>query len=72
MLLIKLYQKTFSLDHGFLKGLFPFGFCKFNPSCSEYAYQSVEKHGVVFGVIKTVGRILRCNPWNKGGHDPVE
>ena len=72
MFLILFYQKTFSLDHGFLKNLFPFGFCRFKPSCSEYAYASIEKYGVIIGLIKSVWRILRCNPWSKGGHDPVK
>ena len=72
MLLICFYQKTFSLDHGFLKNLFPFGFCRFNPSCSEYAYKSIKKYGVIIGLMKSIWRILRCNPWNKGGHDPVK
>ena len=72
MLVILFYQKTFSLDHGVLKGLFPFGFCRFKPSCSQYAYESVKKHGVVIGLAKALGRVFRCNPWNKGGYDPVE
>lgn len=46
--------------------------CRFYPSCSEYAIESVEKHGVLFGVIKSVWRILRCNPFSKGGYDPVK
>ena len=72
MLLIVFYQKTFSLDHGVLKDLFPFGFCKFSPSCSQYAYKSIEKHGVIIGLIKSIWRIFRCNPWSKGGHDPAK
>lgn len=69
--LIKIYQKTLSFDHGLMKIFYPHGFCRFNPTCSEYAVQALKKHGLVEGGLKAVGRILRCNPWNKGGHDPV-
>jgi len=70
-LLIKGYQKTFSPDHGFFKRMFPFGYCKFTPSCSQYAYEAVKKHGVIRGGIKAFWRVLRCNPFSKGGHDPA-
>ena len=69
--LIKLYQRTLSPDHGWLKRFYPHGFCRFHPSCSQYAYEAVEKHGVVKGSLKTVWRVLRCNPFNKGGVDRV-
>lgn len=68
---IRFYQKWLSLDQGFLKFL-GFHICKFSPTCSEYMYQSVEKHGVLRGGIKGIYRILRCNPFNKGGYDPVK
>jgi putative membrane protein insertion efficiency factor len=69
--LIRFYQKTLSFDHGWLKGLYPHGYCRFHPTCSEYAIQAIEKHGAVKGSMKAAWRILRCNPWNKGGFDPV-
>lgn len=68
---IRYYQRTFSLDHGPMKFLYPNGFCKYYPSCSEYGYQAFDKRGVVIGFILTTWRILRCNPWTKGGADPV-
>jgi putative membrane protein insertion efficiency factor len=67
--LIRLYQKTLSPDHGFLKALFPHGYCKYSPSCSEYTRLAIEKHGVFFGSLKGFWRILRCNPWSRGGID---
>ncbi|MFH1029808.1 MAG: membrane protein insertion efficiency factor YidD [bacterium] len=70
--LIKIYQKTLSFDHGIFKYLFPHGYCKFHPTCSEYAYQAIEKYGVIKGGLKSLWRVLRCNPWNKGGYDPVK
>jgi hypothetical protein len=69
--LIRFYQKTFSPDHGPFSILHPFGYCKFKPTCSEYAYQAVEKYGLLKGGIKALWRILRCHPWSKGGWDPV-
>jgi len=69
---ITVYQKTLSLDHGFL-GKFTGNrsFCKYHPSCSEYSKQAVEKHGLVIGGLKACWRILRCNPFSKGGIDEV-
>jgi hypothetical protein len=70
--LIKFYQKTLSFDHGPMKEAFPHGFCRFTPTCSQYGAEAIMKHGVVKGGIMTMWRILRCNPWNKGGYDPVK
>ena len=69
LFLIRLYQKTFSPDHGFPRAVFPYGYCKFHPSCSEYSRQVIKKRGLVIGLLKTGWRILRCNPWSKGGID---
>jgi uncharacterized protein len=69
--LIRLYQRTFSFDHGFLKIYYPHGFCRFKPTCSEYAISAIEKYGFIKGGLRASWRILRCNPWNKGGYDPV-
>lgn len=46
--------------------------CRFYPTCSEYAVTAVEKYGVLKGSIKSIYRIIRCNPFNKGGYDPVK
>ncbi|MCG2690951.1 membrane protein insertion efficiency factor YidD [Candidatus Parcubacteria bacterium] len=70
--ILKLYQRTLSFDHGFFKALFPYGYCRFRPTCSEYAIKAVEKYGVVKGGAKALWRVTRCNPWNKGGWDPVK
>lgn len=70
--LIKLYQVTLSPDHqGLLKFFYPHGYCRFIPSCSEYSKQAFGKYGFFKGLFKSFWRILRCNPWNKGGHDPI-
>lgn len=70
IILIGLYQKLFSPDHSFwAKYAYPKGFCRFDPTCSEYGKQAIKKYGLLKGGIKTSWRILRCNPWSKGGED---
>lgn len=69
--LIKLYQKTISPDHGFFKFMNPHGYCRFNPTCSQYAIDAIRKYGIIKAGPKIIWRILRCNPWNKGGNDPA-
>lgn len=70
--MIRLYQKTISFDHGILKRLYPNGFCRFYPSCSEYAAQAIHKKGLTRGTALIGYRLLRCNPWSKGGVDEVK
>lgn len=60
--LIKLYQKLPIGTHGL---------CKFYPTCSQYGIEAIETHGALKGSYLTLKRILRCNPFNKGGFDPV-
>lgn len=45
--------------------------CRFYPSCSHYGYQAVFKHGAIKGSFMAAWRVLRCNPFNEGGYDPV-
>ncbi|MFH1375901.1 MAG: membrane protein insertion efficiency factor YidD [Patescibacteria group bacterium] len=67
--LVWLYQRTLSPDHSWLKVLFPHGCCRFQPTCSEYAKGALRKYGVARALPKIVWRVLRCNPWGKGGID---
>ena len=62
--LIRLYQMTISK-------MLPANTCRFYPSCSHYAYQAIYKYGALRGVPMAVWRVLRCNPFNPGGFDPV-
>ncbi len=60
---VKVYQKCIS-------PLFPPS-CRYYPTCSHYAIQSLEKYGPIKGSFLTIRRILRCHPFHKGGYDPV-
>jgi len=70
LLAIKLYQKTISPDHGVFSGGKQRA-CRFYPTCSQYTYEAIESRGIIRGVGLGLWRILRCNPFSKGGHDPV-
>lgn len=73
--IIRFYQKSFSFDYGLLGKLFPnTRVCRFSPSCSQYTYESVKKHGVWRGMFLGVKRIIRCNTLLTpvtGTYDPV-
>ncbi|WP_078687317.1 MULTISPECIES: membrane protein insertion efficiency factor YidD [Atopobiaceae] len=63
LLLIKGYKK-------YLSPLFPPS-CIYEPTCSQYALEAIEKHGALKGSWLAFRRIIRCNPFHKGGYDPV-
>jgi putative membrane protein insertion efficiency factor len=63
--LIRLYQMTLSRS-------MPPNSCRFYPTCSHYGYQAIYKYGVIKGSIMATWRVLRCNPFNPGGFDPVK
>lgn len=46
--------------------------CKYYPTCSEYTKEAIEKYGAVKGIFLGIIRILKCNPFSKGGYDPVK
>lgn len=48
-----------------------YGCCKYIPTCSQYAIEALEKHGAIKGSLLAAWRILRCNPFSRGGYDPV-
>lgn len=70
--MIVLYQHTLSPDHGWASQFFQYRVCRFHPTCSEYGYQAIGKYGVIRGGFMAAWRVVRCNPWNKGGYDPVK
>ena len=65
--LIEFYQKNIStfLENRNIK-------CKYYPTCSEYTKQAIKKYGVLKGVLLGTIRILKCNPFSKGGYDPLK
>jgi len=64
LVLIRFYQKIIS-------PALPDNTCKFYPTCSHFGYQAVQKYGAIKGTFMAIYRILRCNPFNPGGYDPV-
>ena len=65
--IIKWYQKNISLwlESKHIR-------CKFYPTCSEYTKQAIEKYGALKGCLLGTKRILKCNPFSKGGYDPLK
>lgn len=61
--LIKLYQKIPGKFHSS---------CKFYPSCSNYTKEAIEEYGALKGTFLGIKRIIRCNPFSKGGYDPLK
>ena len=64
VLLLRVYQRWISPAFG--------PRCRYYPSCSEYAVQAVERFGILRGLVLAGWRLLRCNPWSRGGFDPVD
>lgn len=63
LLFIKIYQRLIS-------PMLP-RTCRFYPTCSQYAYTAIQRFGMIKGIKYSLKRILRCNPFNDGGYDPV-
>ena len=64
LIIIKVYQKLIS-------PMFPPS-CRFYPTCSEYSYESIERHGIFKGGYHSIIRISKCHPFHPGGYDPVK
>ena len=64
LVLIRVYQRVIS-------PALPGNTCRFYPSCSHYGYQAIYKYGIFKGGFLAAWRLLRCNPFNSGGYDPV-
>ena len=66
ILLIRFYQKFIS------KYILTGNNCRFYPTCSQYSIEAYKKYGFIKGTVLTTWRILRCNPFNPGGYDPLK
>ena len=64
--LVKVYKK---ISAPFWYYNFPVSRCRFYPSCSDYAMDAISKYGTVKGALKSVNRVIRCNPFSQGGID---
>lgn len=64
--MLSLYKKIIS-PFFYSKGIR----CKYYPTCSEYSKQAIEKYGAIKGMFLSIKRILKCNPFSKGGYDPL-
>ena len=71
LLLIRLYQKTLSTDHGLLGKILGERWCRFYPSFSEYSYQAINRFGIIKGFWISFKRVIRCHPWSKCGIDHI-
>ncbi len=69
--IIRIYQFLFSTDHSFWARPDIFRICTYYPSCSEFTRQAVLRYGVILGGIMGLKRIIDCNPFSRGGIDPV-
>ena len=64
LLIIRFYQV-------FISPALPANTCRFYPTCSRYGFEVVKKYGAIKGTYLAIRRIIRCNPFNEGGYDPV-
>jgi hypothetical protein len=63
--LIRFYKKYLSPIN------FGISTCRFTPSCADYTYEAIDKYGVIKGTFLGIKRVVRCNPFSKGGSDPL-
>lgn len=66
LILIKIYKKFLSPAN------FGINTCRFTPSCADYTYDAIQRYGAFKGTYMGMKRVIRCNPFSKGGYDPVK
>ena len=69
---VKLYQRTLSPDYGALRGMFPYGYCRHSPTCSQYAVEQLTQRGAIIGTLLAAWRVLHCNPFVKPSEKRME
>ena len=70
-LMIRIYQFTLSFDHAFWAKRVNMRVCIHEPSCSQYTYEAIDRFGLTRGSVMGFFRVMRCNPFSRGGSDPV-
>lgn len=68
---LRFYQRFLSFDQGIPSRLVPLKFCRYYPTCSQYAIDAIRKYGAARGSLLAVKRVARCHPFHEGGFDPV-
>lgn len=69
---IKAYKKSWFFRSPILRYLYlSDAECRFQPTCSEYTYQAIERYGIIRGSLLGLKRITKCHPWSKGGYEPI-
>lgn len=63
LVLLTGYQATLSPDHGPLRHLHPYGYCRHSPTCSQYAKEQIQSRGLLIGGLKALRQLLTCHPW---------
>lgn len=71
IVLINVYQVLISPDHSWLKGKYPYGYCRHYPSCSEYSKLAISRLGLTRGGWLGLKRVLKCHPWSEPKVDLV-
>ncbi len=69
---VRVYRATLSPDHGPLRHFFPHGFCRHEPTCSQYALNVLRDRNLFVAIGLTIKRILSCNPWTKPSDDRLK
>jgi uncharacterized protein len=72
ILLIRVYQNTLSPDHGPLRHLYTYGYCRHEPTCSEFTKQQIQVHGFLVGIYKGIQQLLHCTPFNKPSTSAIQ
>lgn len=71
VLLLHAYQTTLSPDHGPLRHLYEYGYCRHTPTCSRYAIDAVQRRGALVGSLMTFKRVITCHPWRTPSDEKI-
>lgn len=72
LMLVTIYQKTLSPDHGPLRHLYPYGFCRHEPTCSDFARETLKTEPLFSACFQITKRVLSCHPWAKTSNERLK